>query len=207
MAVIFYNYEGSDDGCFRTVQGLNVVKGGDIYQQYGATTAIANSTVETSVLNPATTAQYQGIASTPGTAVSTIPLIPYNSLTTGLILKAKAVGTIANTGTPTLRCRAVLKNAAGTVVYTLADTTATAMTTTAATDFEINFDGIVKSVGASGSVGSRITHRYATTNVYATYGAVTVDTTAQYYFDILLTWGAASASNTCTIQWATVGVQ
>ncbi len=204
MGFIWQPYDSTDELAYSTQQGFKVLHTGDLYQQYGATAAIASTTTETSYLNPASTAQYQGISGNVLVPATTLPFFPPNSLTVGMLFIGTVVGTIANIGTPTLRSRLVLKNAAGTIIYTLADTTATAMTTTSAVDFEVDFDCMVKVTGSSGSIASRISHRYGGTAVTPVIASVTVDTTAGYYLDVLQTWGASSASNTVTIQWAAI---
>jgi len=205
MGLIIAPLDSTDELAYSTTQGFRILQTGDFFQQCGATTAIASTTTETSYLNVASTAQYQGITGNSLVPATTLPFFPGSSLTKCLYLNGQIVGTIANTGTPTLRTRVVLKNSAGTIVYTLADTTATAMTTVSTSDFEINFDCLVSSAGSAGSIISRVSHRYATTTVFALATAVTVDTTAGYYLDVLQTWGASSASNTVTIQWARMG--
>ena len=176
-----------------------------LQEQYISGAAIANSTTETSLY---TIAKFvPSMAGSVYTSPSTLVTIPANYLSLGLLYTGKIVGSIANTGTPNLRTRVVLRNSAGTVTYTISDTTATAMTTVSTVDFEVNFDMMVASVGTTGSVVGRISHRYATTTVYAAPAAVTVDTTAQYTIDVLLTWGAASASNTVTPFWSVMEIR
>jgi len=178
-----------------------------IEQQIKAGTAQANTTTETSLftlasLNPnATGSPYIGVSAL------TIPAIPANMLVPGVGFTGKFIGTIANTGTPTLRTRVVLKNSAGTVVYTLADTTATAMTTVGTVDFEVNFDLMTSSIGTAGAIVGRVSHRYSTTQVNAVAASVAVDTTQGYFLDVLCTWGAASASNTLNVLMSTIRME
>jgi hypothetical protein len=191
----------------KTLNGFNMSLQGDIFQMYGAATAIATSTTETSLLNITATGQAQGFSGNPYLGLTTLPVIPANSLALGTLIRGKVVGTIANTSTPNAQVRVVLKNSAGAVVYALADSTAVAMTNVSTSDFEVNFDCMVKTLGTSGSIYSRVNYRYATTTVYTAGAAVTVDTTAQYYLDVMFTWGTSSSSNTVTAQWAVIGVE
>ena len=199
MALTLKPYNSTDGYVLKTMQGINMFPKGDNYIQYGASATIASSTTETSLLKPAS--QVPQISGNPNVPSILLPCLPAGSAAYGTIYKGKLVGTIANTGTPNLQIRVVLKNAAGTVVYALADSTAIAMTTVSTSDFEVQFDSQVRAIGTSGTYGSRVNFRYGTTTVYTAYADVTVDTTADYYIDVLLTWGASSASNTATIKW------
>ena len=197
-------------------QNGNIVNAGYVgvlLQQYGDGTALANSTTETSIFT--TTKLAPSILGPASATSSTVPLpvIPGNFLGLGEQIRGRVLGKIANTGTPTIRVRVVLKNSAGTVVYTLADSTALTMSTiTGTTEFKLDFDSIVSAVGTSGSITSRLGIDYGTTATTASVflrqapAAVTVDTTAQYTLDVLATWGAASASNTLTVSIATIEV-
>ena len=186
---------------------INAGAVGTVFQQYAAGTAIASTTTETSLLSTGLTSQAQNITGSVYITTTSLPVIPANFLNVGVRFAGKVVGSIANTGTPTLRTRVVLRNTSGTIVYTLADTTATAMTTISASDFEVNFDFMTAAIGTSGSLVGRISHRYATTLVPVAAAAVTVDTTQQYTIDVLQTWGASSSSNTITVRWAEIEVR
>lgn len=204
----------------RVSQGGNQVAAGGIgviWQQYAAGTALANSTTETSLLSTTKVSpQLTGNAALSALATSIpIPAIPANFLSLGTQIRGKLYGTIADTGTPTLRIRVVLKNSAGTVVYTLADSTAIALVAiTGTSEFEVNFDSIVSAVGTSGSLTGRVSFLYSSTlasgsaplRIGAAPAAVTVDTTAGYSLDVLATWGAASASNTLNIAIGSIEV-
>lgn len=186
-----------------TAGGIGVIE-----QQYTAGAAIANTTTETSLMTPSLFAPQINGNPAITSANSTLSGIPGNFLALGTSFQKKVVGTIANTGTPTLRTRVVLRNTStNAIVYTLADTTAVAMTTTSTTDFEVNFDLMTRAVGTSGAIYGRVSHRYANTTVYAAVTTTTVDTTQSYYFDVLVTWGAASASNTITPFWCVLRVE
>ena len=192
----------TEDITVQTGTGLSLFIGGDIYQQYGATTAIASSVTETSVLKPTAQASLQQ-----NITPTAIPNLPANSLTLGSVLSGNLRGSIANTGTPDLTVRVVLKNSAGTVVYALATTGATTMTTISASDFQIQFEAAVAATGTSGSVVGWLAVRYATTTIYVKPTAVTVDTTQAYSVDVLLTWSASSASNTATVTYGSIGIK
>lgn len=195
-------------GIVRTPSGqVNAGAIGVVFEQYAAGTAIASTTTETSLLTTGLTSQAQGITGSPYVTTTSLPVIPANFLVPGVLYTGRVVGSIANTGTPTLRTRVVLRNSAGTITYTLADTTAVAMTTTTAVDFEVSFDFMTAAIGTSGSLVGRISHRYASTLVPVAAAAVTVDTTQLYTIDVLQTWGASSSSNTLTVRWAEIEVK
>ena len=219
--MIVLDNDVSTEGMVGTVtqNGGNVRVGqiGILYQLYKAGTALANSTPETSLLTPANVPpQLVGNMAQSATTTSVpIPALPAGWFALGTQIRGKLFGTIANTGTPTLRVRVVLKNSAGTVVYTLADTTAIAtVTITGTTELEVNFDSIVSAVGTTGSVTSRASFLYSSTlasgsaplRIGAAAAAVTVDTTQAYSLDVLATWGAASASNTLNISIGSIEV-
>ena len=186
-----------------TAGGIGVIE-----QQYTAGAAIANTTTETSLMTPSLFAPQINGNPAINPLNSTLSGFPANFLALGTSFNKKIVGTIANTGTPTLRTRVVLKNTTtGAIVYTLADTTATAMTTVSTVDFEVNFDLMTRAVGSTGQLYGRVSHRYATTTVYAAVTTTTVDMTQPYYFDVLVTWGAASASNTLTPFWCVLRIE
>lgn len=178
-----------------------------VFEQYAPGIAIASTTTETSLLSTGITSQAQAITGSPYLTTTSLPVIPANYLVPGVLYTGRVVGSIANTGTPTLRTRVVLRNSAGAITYTLSDTTATAMTTTSAVDFEVSFDFMTAAIGTSGSLAGRISHRYGTTLVPAISAPVTVDTTQSYTIDVLQTWGASSASNTLTVRWAEIEVK
>lgn len=196
-------------------QTVNVGDVGNLLMQYGLGTALSNSTTETSLFTlTALAPQIVGnMAQVPVTTTVSLPLIPGNFLALGTALRGQIYGTITNTGTPTVRARVVLKNSAGTVVYTLADTTATATTAITTTkELYIEFDAMTAAVGTSGSLIGRIALTYGTTailntTIKAPAAAVTVDTTQPYSLDVLFTWGAASASNTIQTAMAYLKVE
>jgi len=194
--------------------GINAGGFGIATQQYKAGTALANSTTETSLFTLTSLAP-QITGSQPLAAVATTGTLiglPPNFLSLGTGFKGQLYGTIANTGTPNIRVRVVLRNSAGTVTYTLADTTATAMSTiTGTTELFVDFDAVTSAVGTSGAIIGRIAVTYGTSatanvTIKAATASVTVDTTQQYSLDVLATWGAASASNTLNVLIGTVGI-
>jgi hypothetical protein len=141
-----------------------------------------------------------------------IPSIPGGFLALGTGFSGNLYGTIATTGTPTLRVRVVLKNSSGTVVYTLTDSTATSLSAiTGTTELVVNFDAVCSATGTSGAMIGRIAVTYGTsatanTVIKAVATSVTVDTTQAYSLDVLATWGTASASNTLNTLIGTIGV-
>lgn len=176
------------------------------WQQYGTSTAIASSTAETSILNTAKISS--GVSGYVYITPSALWVSPQNFLSTGLGITGSFYGSIANTATPTLRIRVVLKNpSTGAVVYAIADTGAVAMTTISSSDFEVGFSSSVASVGATGSILARASFRYAGTIVSIPFATTSIDTTQAYSWDVLLTWGTSSASNTMTLAYGQLGLQ
>jgi hypothetical protein len=175
------------------------------WQQYGTSAAIANSAAETSVLNTAKVSPgVSGYVYAPSTSLWASPA---NFLSVGVGVTGNFVGSIANTGTPTLRVRVVMKNpSTGAIVYTVADTGAVAMTSVSSSDFQIDFSSSIASIGATGSILGRCAFRYAGTIVSVPFATTTIDTTQAYLWDVLLTWGAASASNTMTLAYGQLGL-
>jgi len=193
-------FQSSEGQVTKTQNGINYFPRGSFYLQTAASASYNTSVVETSLLKAS--AQAQGISGNIFVPSTALPVLPANWAALGTLITGRLAGTIANTGTPAIRVRVVLKNSAGTVIYTLADSASLAMTSTTAVDWVINFESMVRVVGASGQFGSRIDHRYATTVVPTAYANVTVDTTVAYSLDVLATWDASSASNIALIQWA-----
>ena len=192
--------EGAIGRIFANGSQVNAGNAMILQEQYAAGTAINTTVVETSLYTIAgfVPSMSGGVYTTPSTLVT----IPQNFLSIGMLYRGMIVGTIANTGTPTLRVRVVLRNTAGTIAYTLSDSTAVAMTTISASDFQVDYDFMVAASGVTGSLVGRIRYRYASTTVTTVPAAVTVDTTQQYTVDTLLTWGTSSASNTATVLWS-----
>lgn len=201
MPVTLVPYKATEAKSPSTMNGWMLLPNGVFYDQYGATTAIANTTTATSLFNDSsTTAVDLGIAPCDSSL-----LIRANTLTKGTLIRGILRGSIANTGTPDLTVTAGLTTTAG--VYTaLATTGAITMTTISASFFEVRFEFMVAAVGTSGSIVGTINRTYATTVSNSVPTAATVDTTVDYTIAAQLTWSAASSSNTATITYATVEV-
>lgn len=224
MPIIAEVYQSSDDRMIQTVQGLNIFWGGSLYLQYGTAT-VANTTTETTILNPAlnsiaTFTFGQNLGQPLDVSSLNIPGSP-NGVTTGLtgwipgtFYRMKIYGSIGNTGTPTLRVRTVLRNpTTQAIVYTICDSTAlTTSTITGTGDFQYEMDLMCVSMATNaagnftlGSVKTRSLMDYAITTtsrgfMSAPWATTAIDTTQTYILDVLVTWGAASASNTITSQ-------
>jgi hypothetical protein len=212
---------GADDKMQSTINSVSLFPTGQFYVQYGASTAIATSTVETSLLNNTSTTvsnfgtNFPNDTSTLTLVGSQNPLNSVGTLTLGTYFRGRVIASVNNTSTPTLRIRTVLKNSAGTIVYTLADSGAQTMTaiTSGPRTLEYTFESIVSSVGTTGTMVSWCQYTYDTNvTVRQSVGGTgvvasqTVDTTATYTLDILATWGTSSSSNTITTLLAHVGV-
>lgn len=204
MALIKVPYVSNDNKMIDTVEGVSLFPHGPIYQQYLSSAAVANTVTETTILDPTLSKVVTYRNPTTGGvgdgfyAEGSSLTIPANSLKPGTRFQGVIKGTIANTGTPTLRTRAGFVKGGSTFVP-LADTTAIAMTTTGTTDFEVQFDLVVRTIGTAGSVVGSIYHKYGATIVTGTTALVSsVDTTVDNVIDCRITWGAASASNTET---------
>lgn len=176
------------------------------WQQYGTSTAIASTAVETSIFN--TSKISPGVSGYVYVTPSTLWTSPANYLNIGMGITGNFVGSIANTGTPTLRVRVVMRTyGTNAIAYTVADTGAVAMTTISASDFQIDFSSSVAAIGATtGSILGRVGFRYAATIVTTPFTTTTIDTTLPYLWDVLLTWGASSASNTMTLAYGQIGL-
>lgn len=177
--------------------------GGLFYIQDVASTAIASSTAETTLLLPASAVS--GVVLPTGGQVSYSfngVTMPANFLNRGSVLKIHLFGVVGNTATPNLTIRTLLTDAAGNVTV-LATTGATAMATiTGSMKWDYELTAIVRTASATGSIipTSRFTYVTATaTAPLALDGgvaAVTVDTTESFTIDVKATWSASSASNT-----------
>jgi hypothetical protein len=213
MPFLVAPYQATDDKMLEaagTVSSFNMFWSGTPFLQYGAATSYTNSNTETSLYAGITTYPVNGQAST-NTAnfginspsdCSTLA-IPGGALTPGSILKTRMFGTIATTGTPTLRIRAGYVNGAGTFAAIDDTGTPTLGAITGTADWSLDVEVVVLSIGLLGSVGTRMTLSYSTNS---TTGATTVltfpftvtssiDTTQSYTYDVRATWGAISASN------------
>jgi hypothetical protein len=178
----------------RTLTSLNsgclIRHGGCIWMANGAGTAVVNTASPTSLLT--------GFASPTGSLI-----IPANLLTTGKILRLQWYGKWSTTATPTMTMAVLL---GGTVVMTGA--TAAALPTQTGANLHLSvFSLNVQAVGASGKVAGTGqfsgfssllvgTHSHYITSGGGTIAQVPVDTTAALAFDLQVTWGTASPSNT-----------
>jgi len=184
-------------------EGPALFANGAFYVQYGASSALAASTTETSILSntSSTTVGFYTQGSAAAYPASTLG-IQQGLLSLGTNFMATVTGIISNTSTPTLRLRWVLRNSAGTVVYSLVDTGAVTTTSTLSSSFlQFQAQWCVTATGTSGSVlgWGTVLQKAAVNNTVAPT-SVAVDTTQVYTLDCLATWGTSSASNTLTAQ-------
>lgn len=154
----------------------------------GAGTALANSTTLTDV--------------TPAPQL----VIPANYLQVGSAIRVTAFGTFSNTATPTLLLGVYFGGVAGTALAA----TGAITTTTGATNwpFRLEYTGIVRSNGATGTIIGQgfvdlATSLTAVTRIpipATSLATISIDTTTAKAITIGAQWGAASASNTLTVQ-------
>jgi hypothetical protein len=141
------------------------------------------------------------------TDVSPLPNItlPANLLEPGMELEIRGMGQFSNTSTPTLLLGFYYGGVAGAA---LAATSAITTTTGAtAWPWMLEYRGVVRSIGSSGSIngqgiirlGTSLT-AYTLRPIPETAGArtVTIDTTTAKAITIGAQWGTSSASNTLT---------
>jgi hypothetical protein len=211
MPYSFSSYAGADDKMFGTSQGINLFGNGPMFIQFGAGTAIANTTTETSLLTNTTPAQ----SATPTSAGfgqyfpadNSSLKVPANGFTVGSFFRVRAIGTITNTGTPTLRIRSGFVNDSATFTA-INDTTAITMSTITGTmDFEVESEYIIRALTGSNNIGVRTRIWYNTAvgtraSITQPFTLGTIDCTVNQSFDVRLTWGTASASNSATVQYA-----
>lgn len=201
MPVTLVPYRATDGKSPITTGQLMLLPNGVFYSQYGATTAIADTTTATSLFNnSSTTVADLGL----GGRASSLT-IKANSLQKGTIIRGVLKGTISNTGTPDLTVTAGLTTTAG--VYTAYATTgAVTMTTVSGVAFITEFEFVIKEVGSSGTILGQISRTYDSTTKNVVPASASIDLTVDYTIDAKLTWSAASASNTCTVTYAYVEV-
>lgn len=156
-----------------------------------ASVTVGNSTTETSLFGA-------------GQGSLTLPI---NTLNTGKRVRWTLMGTISDTGTPTLNMRIKVGGS------TIASTGAVALAGTVSNRaWRLTFEMTCRSVGASGTVIGQGSFWYDdSTNAGTTIGiamtaTATVDTTAQLTLDASAQWGTLSASNTLTCTNANVEV-
>jgi hypothetical protein len=200
MSWLLKPYQSTDGRMLATMGTPYLFPSGAFYVQNGASAALASSTTETSILNNVKGSIVQLPWDNQGSFPGSTLYFPSGTLRLGTQFHAAFVGTIANTGTPTLRTRFGLVDASA-AFTAIADTAAVAMTTVASSAFIVQCDFIVASVGASGSLVGWVSHQYGPTasEVVSLPAAVTIDTTANYSLDLRCTWGTSSASNTLRI--------
>lgn len=140
------------------------------------------------------------------TDVSPTPAIvlPANQLDVGMVLRMTAFGVFSNTATPTLLLGFYYGGVAGVAL----GATGAITTTTAASNWlwRIEYEGRVRSVGASGTImgagmsllGTALTTDQTNTIPGTALATVTVDTTTAKSLTVGAQWGTASASNTLT---------
>lgn len=124
-------------------------------------------------------------------------VIPANTLSDGSIIKLVVVGNLGITSTPDWTSELYVN--AASVLST------GALTMAAATAFRMEFVGVVRSVGATGTILWSLTQIADDTGIHTVKCATTansVDTTAAITLDVYGTWSASSASNTETTQIA-----
>jgi len=194
---------------FKSKAGTPQIISGVQYVQYAPSTAIANSTAETTLLNNTATTAF-GQASWGATGLTNDWNLP-NLAGAGAVYRFKAGGIITNTVTPNLTIRLTVTNAANTV-STLTTTGALATVTITGTANWI-LEAMLIVTAYSSTVGSILTmgrFDYGQTTLLTTGLNLpsttlgSLDTTSFLSFDAKATWGTASASNSITTQWATL---
>lgn len=145
--------------------------------------------------------------STTLTDISPTPNItlPANLLETGSEIEVRAMGQFSTTGTPTLLVGVYYGAVAGAALAATAATTTG--TTAAAWPWMLEYRGVIRAVGSSGSIngqgrlylGTSLT-AFSVVAMPATAAArtVTIDTTAAKAVTIGAQWGTLSSSNTIT---------
>lgn len=198
----------------RTPTGNAVFLNGAFYVLKAPCTAVANTVTETSLFtgdNSTTTPIIVQMGSAPFYQYpGSTRILPPGSLTEGSMFNMDFYGSIANTGTPNLQLRLSLTNAAGTVAA-IADSTAVAMTTTSGTVFFHVMAGfnVQAASKTAGIINGWCGYEYlavGTQSVAPVLKTTAFDTTAQYTIDLLATWGTASASNTCVINYGAIEI-
>ncbi|MEO5664038.1 MAG: hypothetical protein ABIR39_12210 [Nocardioides sp.] len=143
------------------------------------------------------------------TDVSPAPQItlPANMLEIGSEIELEASGFFSNTATPTLLLGFYLGGVAG--VALAASTAVTTTTAAVAWPFQLRYRGVVRSIGAAGSIVGQgrlylPTSLVASTTRFipetAALRTVAIDTTVAKTVTVGAQWGTSSASNTLTCQ-------
>ena len=140
------------------------------------------------------------------TDVSPLPntAIGANSLVPGSVIRLTAFGTFSTTGTPTLLLGFYYGGVAGTALAaTTAITTGSGVTNV---PWRMEWQGIVRSAGASGTImGAGEVHLGTSVSAWTSYplpqtamATVSIDTTTAKNVTVGAQWGTSSASNTLT---------
>lgn len=202
---------------YRTCSGMPGSIQHTPYMQYGATSAIVSSTTETTLFNNSSTTAKGSLTFPAGyfnwnNGYDPAGLAP-NSTAPGKLVRVKLLGSIGNTGTPTLRIKVKLTNSAGTVT-TLVDSTALTMSTITTGLFELNADFVVAAYSATAGIincGGLMMYTTATSGallglILPSTSTTSFDTTTSYTLDVTAQWGTSSASNTITATSAFIEV-
>lgn len=140
------------------------------------------------------------------TDVSPLPntAIGANSLVPGSVIRLTAFGTFSTTGTPTLLLGFYYGGVAGTALAaTTAITTGSGVTNV---PWRLEYQGIVRSAGASGTImGQGCAYLGTAVSAWSIYplpqtalATVSIDTTTAKNVTVGAQWGTSSASNTLT---------
>lgn len=134
------------------------------------------------------------------------PTLPANALEVGSELELQASGEFSTTGTPTLLIGFYYGGAAG--VALAASAAITTGTGAAAWPWVMKWRGVVRGIGATGSIkgagelklGTSLT-AYSVNVIPITQAlrTVTIDTTAAKALTVGAAWGTSSASNSITV--------
>jgi hypothetical protein len=147
-------------------------------------------------------------SSTTLTDVSPLPpiVLPANLLEPGSEIEIRAMGEFSNTATPTLLLGFYLGGVAG--VALAASSAVTTTTGAAAWPWMIEYRGVIRSAGATGSINGQGALRLGTALTaftvrpipeVAASRTVTIDTTTAKSITLGAQWGTSSASNTLTV--------
>ena len=222
MAVIATPYQSSDEKMVQTMQGISLFSAGCFYIQYGAGSAIANTTTATSVFSntPGKVSDLSGssILGSGGLNYARSSLyFPANSLTLGTIIRGRMVGSIKNnSSTPNLTFDVGLAPVSSGTYTAIATTGAKAMVSTGTEVFgEFEFELVVTAIGASGvatmngliewcvtsSAGVPLRFVSDPNQTFSNF-----DTTIANNLDAKITWGTAHANNSFTPKYGFVEI-
>lgn len=146
-------------------------------------------------------------SSTTLTDISAAPniVLPANLLEPGMELEIRGMGQFSNTGTPTLLIGIYYGGVAG--VALAASSAITTTTGATAWPWMLEYRGVVRAIGSSGSINGQGVLRLGTALTaftvrpvpeVAASRTVTIDTTTSKAVTIGAQWGTSSASNTVT---------